>query len=756
MKRLLSIWIYLCVMLVLWPDAKASSVSPFHTGDVQARTADSIMGKAILFAPLYERIIYSYKAGLYIKGKVNIRKRNHILRFIPSMFRIRKGVNEYMMETYSDLHFSAPDMYDQKVKASVGTASEFWEVDGRLPEYFHINIYSNTLLYDKLISPLAKDARKYYSYRVDSVWGHPYQRQYKIRFIPRNKSFQLVEGYMVVSDNVWSVREILFSGRSEYLKFSILIKMGDVGEEDEFLPRQYDMECTFKMLGNVIDGEYVAVLRYDDITHKSTMSAQEPERGKSRYDLTDSYTLRCDTNAYRRDTTYFNGLRPMPLSVHEQQLYEDFFMQRDTLHSTRRKQRNKNLVFWGQVGDMLTSRYTVNLSKIGSVRFSPIINPMLLSYSGSNGLSYRQDFRYNGLFEGDRLLRIIPKVGYNFKRKEFYWSLNSDFYYWPQKRTALHIEVGNGNRIYSSDVLDELKAMPDSIFNFDLINLDYFKDLYFKLGHTWEITNGLTLDVGLSIHRRTEAEPSSFVINYPSMPSVQSDGSSTEWQQQDFPSSLDPDILSRFRSTYCSFAPRINISWTPGQYYYMHGRRKVNLHSLYPTISVEWERGIGGVLKNSGTYERVEVDCQYAMPLSPMHNIFFRAGWGKFTNQKELYFVDFANFTRSNLPVGWNDEIGGVFQLLDSRWYNSSREYLRGHVTYEAPFLLLRHLMKYTQYVLNERLYLNALVVTHLNPYIELGYGIGTHIFDFGVFAGFANWQYQEIGCKFTFELFNR
>ena len=97
-----------------------------------------------------------------------------------------------------------------------------------------------------------------------------------------------------------------------------------------------------------------------------------------------------------------------------------------------------------------------------------------------------------------------------------------------------------------------------------------------------------------------------------------------------------------------------------------------------------------------------------------------------------------------------------MFQLLDRRWYNSSDRYLRGHVTYEAPFLLMRHLMKYTRYVLNERLYASALVVPHLKPYIEVGYGIGTHVFDFGVFASFANWKYKEVGCKFTFELFNR
>lgn len=131
-----------------------------------------------------------------------------------------------MMETYSDLHFTAPDIYDQKVKASVGTSSEFWELDGRLPEYFHVNVYASTLLYDKLLSPLAPNAMKYYSYHVDSVMGKVHDLRYKISFKPKSKSFQLVSGHMVVSENVWSVREMHFSGRSEMLRFDNMIRMG--------------------------------------------------------------------------------------------------------------------------------------------------------------------------------------------------------------------------------------------------------------------------------------------------------------------------------------------------------------------------------------------------------------------------------------------------------------------------------------------------------------------------------------------------
>lgn len=743
LRHIIYIGTLLCFLLSVSLKVHASSMpSPY---DIKSLSADSIMKKVIFFAPFYETIIDDYRAELYIKGKVNIRKKNHILRFIPTMFRIRKGVREYLMETYSDLHFTAPDIYDQKIKASVGTSSEFWELDGRLPEYFHVNIYASTLLYDKLLSPLAPNAMKYYSYHIDSVMGKMHELQYKISFKPKSKSFQLVSGHMVVSENVWSVREMHFIGRSEMLRFNNMIRMGDVGESDEFLPVHYDVDATFRFLGNVIDANYIAALDYKSIIQKDP-SQLERKRLKSKYDLSESYTLRTDTNANKTDSAYFASLRPIPLSSHEQELYQDFFLRRDTLQRYK-KPKNKNLEFWGQIGDALISRYTVDLSKMGSVRCSPLINPFLLSYSGNNGFSYRQEFKYNRLFTGDRLLRIVPRLGYNFKYRELYWSVRSDFDYWPRKRAAFHVSVGNGHRIYSSRMLDELKNMPDSIFDFDRVYLDYFNDLYLEVRHSWEIVNGLSLDLGFSMHKRTEANRSLFVTTK----SVQS-----ESEKEEGPTTTPPAWEEKMRHSYNSFAPRVRLTWTPGQYYYMNGDRKVNLHSKYPSFSVDWERGIDGVFKSTGTYERIEVDIQHSIPLGLMRDFYLRFGWGAFTNQKDIYFVDFANLTRSNLPVGWNDEIGGVFQLLDGRWYNSSRKYLRGHLTYESPFLLLRHLVKYTQHVLNERLYLNALVMPHLNPYVEVGYGIGTNIFDFGVFCSFANWKYQEIGCKFTFELFNR
>lgn len=98
--------------------------------------------------------------------------------------------------------------------------------------------------------------------------GPEFNRQYKIRFIPKSKSFQLVGGYMVVSDNVWSVREIRFAGRSEMFRFDNLLQLGEVGAPDEFLPVRYMVEGSFRFLGNVIDGSYTASLKYSEISQR--------------------------------------------------------------------------------------------------------------------------------------------------------------------------------------------------------------------------------------------------------------------------------------------------------------------------------------------------------------------------------------------------------------------------------------------------------------------------------------------------------
>ena len=64
------------------------------------------------------------------------------------------------------------------------------------------------------------------------------------------------------------------------------------------------------------------------------------------------------------------------------------------------------------------------------------------------------------------------------------------------------------------------------------------------------------------------------------------------------------------------------------------------------------------------------------------------------------------------------------------------------------------YLQTASRYILSERFYWSQLWTPVLPSYTEVGYGIGNHIFNIGIFAGFDRWHYQSMGFKFAFELF--
>ena len=701
-----------------------------------SNSVDSILNNIIQSAPVHGICADEYYADFYMKARVHILKKNVLLNLAPFMFKQQKGVSEYMMEAFSELHYTAPNIYDQKIKAYYGTVVDIKNFREEIIDYFQINVYSTTLLNAKLVSPLSPMAKKYYSYQIDSLFTDLSGGLiYHISFTPKNKSYQLVEGHMSVSECTWSVRELYFKGRSEYLTFDNRIQMGEVGTDEEYLPVRYNMNSSFHLLGNVVNGYFVTDFNYKSIKQKRDSSVVKVSEDK--YDLTESFILQNDTSAFLRlDSATFDQIRPIPLTDKEKECYNSHLQYKKIEEIQINKKWNS--VLWDNVEDLFIKNHTIHLPQSGSIRFSEILNPFLFSYSDNNGLSYRHKIRYRHVFKGDRLLEVRPMIGYNFKFEEFYWQIPASWEYWPKKRASFHLNIGNGNRIYGSDVLNELKEMPDSIFDFDKIKLDYYRNFYIDFSHRVEIANGLFLDVGFSSRKRTAIEKADTVTSPKPLDKI------------------DPITEKNYKNKYIGFAPRLRVSWTPKQYYYKSGDRKINIYSRWPTFSFGYERGIKGFLGGDGEYERMEIDMQHHIPLGLMRNLYYRVGVGAFTDQEDMYFVDFVNFSKSNLPTDWNDDIGGVFQLLDRRWYNASRKYIRANLTYEAPFLIMPLLMKHTPNVLNERIYVGVLSMPHLSPYVEIGYGIGTHLFDFGVFVANTNGKFDDVGIKLTIELFNR
>lgn len=697
----------------LLPDSKKKTESSIR--------ADSIMKEVIRNADKYQHILSKYEADIYIKGRTEILKHNFLLRFGHHLFPVDRKNKDMIFEMVSNSQFNAPNSFQHNLRALNGNSIPNSKKQREALGFLNLNVYSSTFYNEGIITPMAKSASKFYTFNLEEVSDTTGLKIYKIRFMPKLWSKKLICGDLYIRDKSWIIDKIDVNGRFDFAEFNMVMTFGR-DYRRFILPDKASLFLRYHVLGNVIATSYHSSFTYNAV--EWVEEDNEDNKWKS-LDLTGYYKLSSDTVPIIRDTTFWNKERDIPLAPEEQRLYE--IANKETLQETD----TANITRYLKLSEKFTNTISMNY-KTTRLKYSGIFNPFQLGYSGRNGITYRQRLRISKTFDKDRQIRFRPDVGFVFKRKEIFFSVNGDWEYQPEKKGILSISLGNGNESYSSAIMKDInEQLKDSSFNFDDLNLEYFKHYYAEIRNNIELFNGFQLWAGVTYHRRVPVKKKSEIPN---------------------PGEGVEELINE---NYHDFTPVIGISYTPRQYYWMDGYRKEYLYSHYPTISVEFARAIPGVGKSSGDYERIEADIHQSIPLGLARKLNYHISGGIYLNPKSIYFADFRYFSRRQFPQSWGDEFGGVFNQLRSFWFNASNKYVQGHLMYESPFMLSQLFKKRTsKYILSERFYFSQLWTPVLPSYTEVGYGFGNHIFNVAAFAGFDRWKYQNIGIKFAFELF--
>lgn len=420
-----------------------------------------------------------------------------------------------------------------------------------------------------------------------------------------------------------------------------------------------------------------------------------------------------DSLQNRTDPRLMDSLRVTPLNRLERDIYAHYDSLQSRSDSTRADSvRHNKVKEWAVniIGNQLVNSIRLN-SGGASLKASPLFNPLYLSYSQSRGLAYKLKVSMNYIWNAHRYLNFTPTLGYNFKREQFYFTAPLRMTYNPKRNGYAELTWANGNRITNTAIFDQIGNTVRTEQNDSLSDLQYFNDNYMRAVNNVALTDWLEVTAGLVYHQRT-------AVN-----------------KQMMQETGNPVV-------YRSFAPLLTLQFLP----WKRG----------PVLTANYERSFRNVLHSNMEYERWEFDASWQRRMDCMRLLNVRVGGGFYTSQKTSYFVDYANFRDENLPNGWDDDWTGQFQLLSSDWYNASEYYLRAHVSYESPLLCLSWLPVLGHYVETERLYLSALSIEHTRPYTEIGYGFTTRFISIGLFASFLKTRYQEVGCKFTFELFRK
>jgi hypothetical protein len=436
------------------------------------------------------------------------------------------------------------------------------------------------------------------------------------------------------------------------------------------------------------------------------------------------------------DTLYWQQVRDKPLSSGEKDLYaqasadnppDSGRLSGDTLAPALARY-NSYLSFTELITNPISRDYKNTNTYI---RYYGVLNPSQFGYSKNNGISFRQRMRIQKHYDNETQISFLPELGFVSRRKEIFYKGEFVWDYSPGRLGTLRLSAGNGNQSYSFGMMKEINSrLADSAFKAEDLGLQYFHHHHLDITNRIDIFNGFQLTVGLTYNRRKPAT-------------------------RKFNIEVGDNIKELINSDYNDFTSTVGFSYTHKYYYRLDGRHKRYVFSRYPTVSVEFAKAISGVSGNGGGYERIEADVQQSLSLGLLQKLNYHLSAGLYISKQSSYFTDFRYFTRSNFPGTWDDQIGGVFNLLEREWFYASDQYIQAHLMYQSPFIVLQFFEKEIgKYVLSERLYLSRLWTPALPSYTEMGYGVGNHIFNIAVFLGFNGFKYQSIGLKFAFELF--
>lgn len=655
-------------------------------GAVAPVWADSlVLGRVLAYRRSMPVEADGIHTNVYVRYHLKTERRNFTLMAVPSMYAVSRGRREYAGESYSTLYIMDNRIKRAVRRINIGTIPRHKTAMETVMKYLTPDVYAVTMLDNQLLSPFNRHNVGLYRYVVTRLTAG----RAEIVFRPRRRNTQLISGSAIVDGVTGRIVRIEFRGEYDMVRFRVSAVMGSSGLRS-LMPKTCDIEAVFRFMGNRISSTYHSVF--------------------------DNPVSLPDTVVGSHDERLMAEVRPEPLPPDMRRVYAAANADRriETAEPDGGKEEGKvwKKVLWDSFGDYVVNKTSGRFGADGrgAFRISPVLSPLYLGYSGRRGLTYKVELNGSYRFSESSDVSLGFDGGYSFKQQQFYFKVPLRFNFNRRRGGFVGVEVGNGNRITNSDIVDQVKNESLDSLDWEGMNLDYFKDFYVKLVGNYDLSDKWSVQPGLVFHRRSAVDYGGF------------------------------ELAGR-PAVYYSFAPSLQVQFRPAGW---EG----------PVLTTDYERGVKAG-KADMEYERFELDLSWKKRLRTLRSLSLRVGAGLYTSKsRESYFLDYVNFREENIPGGWNDDWTGEFQLLDGNWYNASEYYARANVTYESPLMLLSRIPFVGRLMEMERVYANALVVERLYPYVECGYGFTNRFFSMGVFVAARNDGFAGIGCRFGFELF--
>ncbi len=765
-----------------------------------------IMRMVIARAPYYAKLVKSFNADVYIKGTLHIRTISRLVKWMAKddlkEYNIKEG-DTYLQESVNEIQFTAPDITKQKVVSLKSTFPSFSEDQSNNALGFIIgNIYEPNG-FGAAISPLRPGAFKHYNFQYEGRKDYDSYSVHKISIIPRGKGAQYVGGRIYIVDGLWCVSNLDISKEEQMGVKLVLTQNYQQVKENAWLPVTNRMKIDMDLMGNSGMFDYHTTIKYKELSLSTSSDKKEAKPKKAippkesrfhekkkeqiaqqekkvaelqkkedlnksesyklariqdkqenirikdslrhNHEYVEKYEIKVDSNAKKMDTTFWNDIRPIPLTANEVSSIRVY----DSLKLiSERKPKDDTIsrkAGSGLFGKIILGG-TLKKDSLLNVRTNGLINPFSIYFNVVDGFKYGTDVTLERMLKNKEYLIVKPMVGYAFARQKLYWEVSAmigakpDYFYVnPLKVNKVGFKLGSQTFDFNPDGIHPLESTIEGLV---------FKENPARL----YLSNYFDVFVERQVHRTLKG---SIGINISSNEMLENATSFSVFfrDTKDYKPNI-PENPKYFMQNHQDFTTEFSVSYKPMPYYYIKDGIKVPYYGLndYPEITFSWIKGLPLSYFDTD-YNMFKLSVKHQMTLGMNNNLNYMVEGGYFTDTTSMWFPQFQHFAKRPLIAGIK-EFFPYFLLLDPYKFSTNEYYLVSHIQYKAPFILLKKLPGLRNRLWNESLFFSYLYTPMNKNYMETGYGIGNMLYNIGVFAGFSGFKYEQIGLRFAILLF--
>ena len=630
--------------------------------------ANDIIKKAIANRKENSKKTAKYSADFYSRGIFRVKDLpKKILGQKIDMFddiidSTRSGIL-YLSETVSRIDFQKPDKMKEVIVASkVSGNDNGFSFNNAASANF--DFYENYVEFNvNVISPIAEGAFNYYKYKFEGSFADENNQIInKIKVTPKRMSEPVMEGFIYIVDDSWAIYAVDLSIKGNQMQTPALNTLT--------LKQNYSYNNINKIWiknNQTIDFEAsILTLKMNGQFYYVFSNFEFPEKFDKK--TFSSEVLKFEENANKKDDSFWNTIRPVPLTEEESTDYA----KKDELQTKKKSQKYLDSIDVKKnkfgITDLIFGYSYTNSFKKYTLRYDgPIRNTAFNTIQG-----WKTQIGFSYLYR-DEDKRTYTSIGTRFDYGFSENKLRANVYYSRkfnnQNNSTLSIFAGSSINQFNPNnpISDNVNSTSTLFFKNNFMKL--YEKNFASVNFGREIINGFNLNINAEY---SERKP---LFNNANQTAIKTDEIYTS-NNPLLPFDFVTPAFEKHNLAKVGLLARINF----GQQYWTRPDGKFNIpNDDYPTINLGYEKAFASNDKKY-EYDLLSARVTYDVTLGNKGLMEMNFKGGKFFNADNISFVDYKHFNGNQTHVSGGGNYTNVFNNLPYYSASTNDSYFETHI----------------------------------------------------------------------------